>query len=110
MLDEHDIVPDLAQRIDDIYDEIDSDVCVYLSRKDDDYIALHREHSELTSKFPFIERMTDGTVPASLNADEIAALARFMVLNHEMICAELKAMYYRGHADCLAYLRKFGAI
>jgi hypothetical protein len=100
---------DLVQRLDDAFIEIDSDMCVYLRQNDDDYIALYHEHRDLTNKFSFIEDMTNGTVPASLGTDEISALTRCIALKYAMNCAELKAMYYRGHTDCIAYLRKIEA-
>ena len=101
---------DLAQRLDDVFSEIDSDTCVDLRRKDSEYDALKKEHGNLADKYPFIEKMTDGAAPNSLNTEEIAALTRYLVVDHAMISFELRALYYRGHADCLAYLKRINAI
>ena len=101
---------DLAQRIDDALSQIDSDICVDLRNNDSEYKAWRHEHIELTSKYPFIETMTEGVEPVSLNTDEIAALTRSAVLKRKMILAELRATYYRGHADCFAYLKQIGVI
>jgi len=101
---------DLASRIDEAFGEIDSDTCVDLRQKDEEYRALCDEQGVLTGKYPFIEEMTDGNAPDSLSTDEIAALTRYLVLEGEKLSAELRALYYRGHADCLAYLKKIEAI
>jgi hypothetical protein len=107
---EQDSYYDLAERIDDGFSEIDSDICVDLREADAAYMEMWRESSLLEESFPVIQEAMDGEGPLSLSAEEHKALARVLSLKHNMENIERKRIYFRGHTDGFAYLKKIGAI
>jgi len=46
----------------------------------------------------------------SLTAEEHKALVRYLEIKTEMEDIERKQIYFRGHTDNFAYLKKIGAI
>jgi len=101
---------DLAQRIADTFSEIDSDISTDLFHTDEEYAALRREAGELQQAHPVIERVLEGEGEISLSADEHAALVRYLNLKLQIEDAERRQIYFRGHTDSFAYLKKIGAI
>jgi len=100
----------LAQRIADTFSEIDSDISTDLFHTDSEYAALRREAGELQQAHPVIERVLEGEGTISLSADEHAALMRYMSMKVKIEEAERRQIYFRGHTDSFAYLKKIGVI
>ena len=109
---EHDVYYNLAQRIDNDFGEIDNDTCVDLRKSDGEYIEMWREVCSLQSEYPIIEQITEGAGEGaiSLSVEERGALARYLMLKHDMENVERKAIYLRGHRDNYHFLKKVGAI
>ena len=107
---EQDSYYNLVERIDEAFTEIDSDVCTDLRDNDDEYIEMWREARKLQESFPVIQQITEGKGPISLLAEEHEALTRFLMLKNDMEDIERKKIYFRGHMDCFAYLKKISAI
>ena len=101
---------DLTERIDEVFCEINNDVVSELRQQDEAYAALCRETGELNKKYPVIEKVCEGEGSISLTAEEHAALTRYLSLKMDMDDIERKRIYFRGHTDNFAYLKKIGAI
>jgi hypothetical protein len=89
----------LAERIEDTFSEIDSDVCENLRSGDSEYNDMCCEAEKLQKDFPVIMLIIDGDGAVSLSAEEHGALIRYLNLKHEMEDIERKAIYFRGHTD-----------
>jgi hypothetical protein len=107
---EHDTYYNLAERIDDAFSEIDSDVCSDLRNNDGGYAQMWREVLELQEAFPIVVNISEGDGAISLSAEERKALARYLYLKNGMEDMERKRIYFRGHTDNYAYLKKIGAV
>jgi len=100
----------LMERIEDAFPEIDSDICADLRDNDSEYTKLYREADKLQKDFPVIIQTIEGDGAVSLSAEEHGALIRYLGLKNDMENFERKAIYFRGHSDNFAYLKKIGAI
>jgi hypothetical protein len=107
---EHDAFLNLAERIDNAFSQIDSDICADLRTGDAEYAELWREAISLQKAFPVIPQVIEGEGAVSLSAEEHKALARYLALKHGMENMERKQIYFRGHSDNFAYLKRIGAI
>ena len=76
---------DLVERIKDNFMEIDSDIMVDLKKQDEEYANMCQEMGEMESRYPFILMFEKETI-------------------------ERCQIYFRGHTDGYAYLKKIGAI
>jgi hypothetical protein len=101
---------DLVARIGDTFPEIDGGVAVGLRKTDKNYAALWRETLKLQEDYPAIVKAFEGRGGVSLNADERHALLRYLDLKRMMEDAERLHIYFRGHTDGFAYLKRIGAI
>jgi hypothetical protein len=101
---------DLAERITDAFPEIDSDICTNLFHTDDEYAELRREADKLQQAHPIIARVPEGSGAISLSAEEHAALVRYIGIQRDIEGLERKHIYFRGHTDGFAYLKKIGAV
>jgi len=100
----------LAQRIEDAFSEIDSDISTALFKTDSEYAALRRETDGLQQNYPVIEKVLESEGAISLTADEHAALVRYISLTRQIEESERRQIYFRGHTDNFAYLKRIGAI
>jgi hypothetical protein len=100
----------LAERIEDAFPEIDNDIMVDLRETDDGYRSLCRETDKLQDEYPTVISVLEGDGAISLTADEHAALLRYFDIKRNTEDIERKRIYFRGHTDCMAYLKKIGAI
>ena len=107
---EHGEYYNLAERIEDAFSEIDSDVCADIRDTDSEYRKKWDESGELQKAFPVIGKVTEGDGEISLSADEHEALIRYLSLKNDMENMERKQIYFRGHSDNFAYLKKIGAV
>jgi len=101
---------DLAQRITENFLEIDNDICVELLHTDKEYASLYDKADDLQHLHPFIMKILEGTGEVSLTNDEHRILVEYLSLKIEMDSVERRQIYFRGHTDSFAYLKKIGAI
>jgi len=105
---------DLAKRIEDSFQEIDSDACVYLRDNDVEYKKLRDEYMRLVKEFPLVAMILESCIKKecaiSLSDGEGSALLQCLKLKHQMENMERKQIYYRGHMDNHAYLVKFAGL
>jgi hypothetical protein len=101
---------DLIARICDTFPEIDGGIAVGLRKTDENYAALWRETLKLQEDCPAIVKVLEGSGGASLSADEHRTFLRYLGLKRRMEDAERLHIYFRGHMDGFAYLKRIGAI
>jgi hypothetical protein len=100
----------LPEHIDELFSEMDSQIVVALQESDEGYAALARERDGVTRSFPKIEQWLEGSGALTLSAEEHAGLAKYTALTAKTEDMERRAIYYAGHRDCIAWLRKIDAI
>ena len=103
----------LVERIEMVFCEIDSEICVDLREHNSEYIEMWQEVKKLQKEFPVIAKITENStddIISSLSVEECRALARCLELNMKMEDIERMEIYFRGHADCFAYLKKIGLV
>jgi hypothetical protein len=100
----------LPEHIDELFSAMDSQIVVALRESDEEYAALAREKDEAVRDFPQIEQWLEGSGALTLTAEEHAGLARHTLLTAKAEDMERRAIYYAGHRDCIAWLRKIGAL
>ena len=101
---------DLADRISDSFAEIENDITVDLRKSNEDYSSLYESISDLKSKHPFISKVLESNDELSLSAEEHEILAKFFRLQFRLESMEREHIYFRGHTDCISYLKKVGAL
>lgn len=101
---------DLADRISESFSEIESDITVDLRKSSEDYFSLYESISDLKAKHPFISKVLEGNGELSLSAEEHEILTRFFRLQFRLESMEREHIYFRGHTDCISYLKKVGAL
>lgn len=110
MRSEKELFCDLAQRIADSFPEIENDIVTYLFRTDEKYAALRKEADEIQRAHPFIMEVLEGSKEISLSTGEHGVLAQFLNLSSQIEDIERQQIYFRGHTDSFAYLKRIGAI
>ena len=101
---------DFPQRITEIFPEIDSDICMALLHADEKYAELFNKSDELQKAHPFIMSVLEGSGEVSLTAEEHGALVEYMGVKIEMEDMERQHIYFHGHKDNFAYLKKIGVL
>jgi hypothetical protein len=100
----------LPERIENEFIEIDSDICTELRKRDEGYAALFKESHSLQAGYPAIMDAVEGEGEVHLTAEEHAALVRYFEVKWKMENVERRHIYFRGHTDNFAYLKRVGAV
>ena len=101
---------DLPERIKKSFSEIDSDIVTDLFKSDTEYAELMRQVSDLKKRSPFIDHVLEDTGEVSLTAEQHTELIRYLTLYRRMEELERLHIYFRGHTDAYAYLKRIGAL
>lgn len=101
--------PATSDWINERYREIENVVAVRL-REDEQYTTLRQECDRLMEKHPCILQVLEGKGAVSMSEEEHAALAQYTMLKYEGENMERREIYCFGHADCIAYLKRVGAL
>ena len=101
---------DLAQRIEESFAEIEDDAIANFKETDEEYYALYQQISKLKTSHPFIGKIMDGSSEISLTAEEHEILTEYFRLRFRLDDMERRQLYFRGHTDCISYLKKVGAL
>jgi hypothetical protein len=107
---QNDSFQNLPERIAEYFFEIDGEICAGLRCTDRKYDGMYKEIMGLQTDFPVIPQIIDGDGAVSLSAEEHKALVRYLGLKHSMENIERREIYFRGHTDAFAYLKKVGAV
>jgi hypothetical protein len=102
----------LAERLEDSFDDINIMICANLRDTDENYADMHNESIELQDEYPIIPEIIQGVYKSdkNLSADECVALVRCLQLLNDMEYIERKHIYYHGHMDNFTYLKIIGAL
>lgn len=101
---------DLAQRIEESFAEIEDEAIADFKNTDETYAALYQQISKLKVDNPFIGKVIDGSGDISLNVEEHEILTEYFRLRFRLDDMERQRLYFRGHTDCISYLKKVGAL
>ena len=101
---------DLAGRLEESFAEIEDTITVDLRENDEDYRSLYQSISDLKAKHPFIQKVIEGAGELTLSAEEHEILANYFKLQFRLESMERQQIYFRGHTDCISYLKKVGAL
>ena len=101
---------DLAERFKEYIMEINNDIIVDLKNQNEEYAAMCHELGEMEKKYPFILEMLDGEGAISMTLEEHEILQKYMSMIFQKETIELCQIYFRGHTDGYAYLKRIGAI
>lgn len=101
---------DLPERIKKSFSEIDSDIVTDLFKSDTEYAELLRQVSDLKKRSPFIDHVLEDTGEVSLTAEQHTELIRYLTLCRRMEELERLHIYFRGHTDAYAYLKRIDVI
>ncbi len=101
----------LVQRVEDFFGEIDNDIANnLLHSNNDEYSKLYYRRIEIQQQYPSVQKAVDGEGGVSLNKDEHEALIEYLRVNEQADSIERIQIYFLGHADCIAYLKRIGAL
>ena len=101
---------DLPSRMEDSFPEIDSDIVTDLRENNEEYAEIHQQISVLKRQFPCIVQVMDDKAEVHLTTEEHAAFSRYLRLSRKLEDMERLQIYFRGHTDAVAYLKKIEAI
>ncbi|WP_195268882.1 hypothetical protein [Eubacterium sp. 1001713B170207_170306_E7] len=121
----HDSLPDNPQnsdfeKLDENWEEIDMDdfypepsplTAIYLdtiqrlSVNNVDYQNLKDEHDAMMDDPSLIKLLSDEAA-ITLTSEELQQIHHYLFLEDQMAEMEQEALYFRGHADCLKYLKR----
>lgn len=72
--------------------------------------VIHKHFYDLQEQHPFILKVLEGKDDISLTRDEHDILLNYLSLYRKMDEKERIHIYFRGHTDALAYLKKTGVL
>ncbi len=101
---------DLASRLEAAFPEIENDALTDLTENNKDYTDLQEQLSALKCQHPFIEQLVGDGTAMDLTAEQCAALGQFIAIYSKLEEMERIHLYFRGHTDAFAYLKKINAI
>ncbi|MCU6711502.1 hypothetical protein M6D81_22655 [Paenibacillus sp. J5C_2022] len=97
------------QQLETIFDEIENEV-TRLLRIRESYLSLVHKRVEIQTQYPFIQSIFEGNAMIFSSDNEHRAWLDVKQTYDETERMERMALYFQGHADCYAYLRKIGAL
>ena len=100
----------LLAQLEERFEEMDSEITVALTERDEKYAALRARLEELERRFPFIESVMDGEGVVGLTTEEHAWLVEYIRTTDEAENRERLNLYLAGHRDCFAYLKQIGLL
>ncbi len=104
------ILNNLVKRVEELFGEIDNDIVMNLLHSNDEYSKLYYRRIEIQRQYPAVQKAVDGEGGVSLNNDEHKALVEYLRVNEQANSMEHLEVYFQGHVDCMAYLKKIGVL
>lgn len=106
----NEIYLDLASRLEDAFPEIDSDIVTDLRKNSEEYAEIQQQISDIKKQHPLIMKIMEGNGEIHLTTEEHAAFVQCLRLSRKLDDMERQQLYFRGHTDAIAYLKKIKAI
>ena len=101
---------DLPSRLEDSFSEIDSDIVTDLRKTSEEYAEIQQQISDLKKRFPCIMKVMEDKGEIQLTTEEHAAFVQCLRLLRKLDDMERLQLYFRGHTDAVAYLKRIKAI
>ena len=101
---------DLAARLEDSFPEIENEIILDLRENNENYMALRDKISDIENKNAFIGQALNGNGEVHLTAEEHDVLTEYLRLRFNLEDMERLQIYFQGHTDAVAYLKKIKAI
>ena len=101
---------DLPSRLEDSFPEIDSEIVTDLRRTSEEYADIQQQISDLKKRFPCIMKVMEDKGEIYLTAEEHAAFDQYLRLSRGLADMERLQLYFRGHTDAVAYLKRIKAL
>ena len=101
---------DLPSRLEDSFPEIDSDIVTDLRKTSEEYAEIQQQISDLKKRFPCIMKVMEDKGEIQLTTEEHAAFVQCLWLLRKLDDMERLQLYFRGHTDAVAYLKRIKAI
>ena len=101
---------DMPERIKASFYEIDSKIVTDLRASNNEYAELVQQICALKKKNPFIDRVLEDEGEITLTAEQHAELVHCQALCCRMEELERLHIYFRGHTDAFAYLKRIGVL
>ena len=77
-----------------------------LLNTDEDYAELSYRMHKLTTQYPVIDKMNEGSGEIRMTAEEHRAYVDYLNLARQMEDMERQHIYFRRRTDAVAYLKK----
>ena len=100
----------LIRRIGDIFHEVDNGIVMDLLDSDEEYAAMRKKILDYQEKYPYIVKLMDVDKEISLTAEGHKMFLQYHDLYQEIENVEWQKIYFHGHPDCFAYLKRIGVI
>ena len=99
---------DLPSRMEDDFAEIDSDIVRDLQNTNEDYAELSERMDKLRAQYPVIDKLNedDGEIHMTAEERQHRAYVSYLGFARQMEDMERQHIYFRGHTDAVAYLKK----
>lgn len=101
---------DLAARLEDFFPEIENEIILDLRENNEDYAALRGKLSDMENENAFLGQALNGSGEVHLTAEEHKVLTEYLRLRFRLEDMERLQIYFRGHTDAVAYLKKIKAL
>ena len=107
----YDDCANLVELIDATFDDVDDRMCVDLRKSNAKVIELLAIAKKLEAKYPFLKGFWGSDDEAlNLTVEDRKAINEHLELQRQVDEIERLHLYYRGHEDCIAYLKRVNAI
>ena len=101
---------DLPERIKADFLNIDGDIVVDLRSTDSEYQSIYHRYAEMQKDYPFLDKVLEESGEVTMTAEEHTAFVEYMRLKRQLDDMERLHIYFRGHMDAYAYLKRIQAL
>lgn len=100
----------LVKCMEENFPELEESILGNLGEQDETYLSICKRLQSMITAYPFIAKIKEGTEGINISAEEHQILLEFFKADLEKEEIERKKLYFQGHIDGYAYMRKVGAI
>ncbi|MCU6708034.1 hypothetical protein M6D81_04845 [Paenibacillus sp. J5C_2022] len=97
------------QRLEQSFDDLEDEITRRL-RCEEAYMMWVQRRVAIQVQHPFIKSVMDGDAGVFPSDQDYRAWLEVQKTLDETVRMERMALYWQGHADCYAYLKKMGAL
>ena len=101
---------DMPTRMAESFPEIENDILMDLSSASPEYAELQDQLTQLRTQHPFIPAVLRKAESIQMTSEEHHIFLRYLNLTRQAEDMERLQIYFRGHQDAVAYLKKIKAI